>query len=132
LSSCSKDDVIDLATSDASFTMTYDGVTYTDVDESSLILNFGAITAIASDESFNLMILGVGDDGSTVTITEESRDSSVILSFHGDELEDIFTAFSGTVTRSGNTIEVNVSGYSVSSLTMKTLTATINASQVLL
>lgn len=129
--SCENEEINDenSGASTASFTMTYDGVTYTDVLENSLVLTNGTIAVIGEEgNEFSLMIIGVGADGTTVSILPGT--TSVLLDFGAVVGKEGLAASSGTVTRSGNTIEIDVMG-TTTSLVEKTLTATIVVGQVI-
>ena len=131
LSSCSKDDdsLPELDKFNASFTMTYDDVTYTKVEENSLILAGGNIGVAGADENpFTLIISGVGAEGTTTNIDGVS--GSVLLDFGAAVGKEGFVASGGTIKRTGNKIEVNVSGVTTSLLS-KNLTATIVARTVI-
>ncbi len=139
--SCKKDDTIPdiipgIETPTAgSLTMTYDGQTFTDVDANSLTLLNGAITvAGANSDEFLLTIIGVGADGTTVNICPDNETCpnvcTLILDFGASVGLDALIASSGTIKRSGKTLEVNVLGTTIAG-DEKTLTATIVVSQVI-
>jgi len=135
--SCNKDDVtpLDEQETATSFNMTFDGVTYAEVEENSLSMINGSI-AIAGVEGneFLLTIIGVGADGTTTDICPNSECENictVILDFGAVEGKEGLVSTSGTVKRTGKTLEVNVSGISLTTLETKTLTATIVVGMVL-
>lgn len=116
---------------ETSFTMEYNGVTYTEVEPLSLTLVDGEIFVLGSEEKqFLLSISGVGEDGTTMDICNGSdcENECVLMLTLGDsdteQVEDLFTATSGTIKRTGNKIEIDVSGTNIL-LETNTLTATI-------
>jgi hypothetical protein len=129
VSSCGKDEVEPEAETTGSFTMTYDGVTYTGAEQNSLILSFGTIAAAGTaGDGFLLTVIGVGDDGTTTNIVP--NESSVMLDFGAVVGSEGFVAQSGTIKRTGKKIEVNAKGISTD-LTEKSLSATIVVTKVL-
>jgi hypothetical protein len=130
--SCSKDDDIFNEETETSFTMTYDGVTYTKAEANSLNLVGGAIAVKGTEDGgFGLTILGVGADGTTSTICDNcSQPCTVMLDFGAVEGKEGLVGLSGTLTRTGKEIEVNISGITTS-LETKTLTATITVGMVI-
>jgi hypothetical protein len=139
--SCKKDDsTIDIipgvgTPTAGSITMTYDGQTFTDVDEYSLTLLNGIIAVAGTGaQEFLLTILGVGADGTTVEICTDDETCpnmcTLSLDFGAAVGLEALVATSGTIKRSGKTIEVNVIGITFAG-DEKTLTATIVVSQVI-
>lgn len=129
--SCKKTEyTLDETSDDTSFSMTYDGVTYTEADPNSLVLALGAVAAKGTTgEGFLLTVMGVGADGTTSNVcSEEStcdNSCTVMLDFGAVVGNEGFVATSGTVKRTGRKIEINATGIGTSSFTTKTLTATI-------
>ena len=130
--SCSKDDDILSVDAETSFTMIYDGITYTKAEESSLSLVAGTIAVKGTEDGgFGLTIIGVGADGTTSTICEDcSQSCNVTLDFGAADGKEALVGMSGTVSRSGKEINVNISG-TTTSLETKALTATIKVGTVL-
>jgi hypothetical protein len=114
---------------EASFTMEYEGVTYTEVDPGSLLVSGGSIGIAGTGETpFGLIIIGVGDDGSTTEISYGV--AAVTLDFGAVIGNNGFVATDGTIKRTGKKIEVDVSGLSLLG-DPRTLTATIVVEQVI-
>ncbi len=120
----------------ASFTMNYDGVTYTEFDPNSMMLvsNVMAIQGTTGD-GFSLSIIGVAPDGSTVDICVDPSACQVLrhvtLDFGASVGMEGFVATSGTIKRTGNKIEVQAVGIGTTDFETKTLTATIEANKVI-
>lgn len=120
----------------ASFSMTYNGVTYTEFNPNSmsLISNIMAIEGTTGD-GFLLSIFGVAPDGSTVDICVDPSACEVLrhvtLDFGTAVGMEGFVATSGTIKRTGNKIEVQAVGLGTTDLETKTLTATIEANVVI-
>jgi len=125
-SACKKDEEetkSDPVVETGSLKMVYDGVTYTDVDQKSLHLAYGVLTAKGTiGDGFLLSIIGVGEDGSTVNF--KPGITSVMLDFGAAAGKEGFVAQSGTIKRTGKKVEIDVAGVTTSG-DQKTLTATI-------
>ena len=119
-----------------SFTMTYNGVTYTDAEAQSLNLTLGMIAAVGHTPSdYWLNIQGVPGDGETWDICVDANTCAhvckVLLDFGASAGQDGFVAESGTVSRSGHVVDVNVSGFDISG-NATSLTATITVGNIIL
>ncbi len=130
LNSCSKNDNEPEAETMTSFTMTYNGVTYTEADPNSLILGLGTISAKGTTgDGFLLTVIGIGDDGTTTNICPDPSVCddicSLMLDFGAAEGKEGFVATSGTVKRTGNKIEISATGIGTTDFGTKTLSATI-------
>jgi|GEM_PF-4680317 len=129
--SCKKaEDTPDDTTDSGSFSMTYDGITYTEADPNSLILGLGTIAANGTTgEGFLLTVIGVGADGTTVNICPDPSTCdnlcTLSLDFGAAVGNEGFIATSGTVKRTGKKIEITATGIGTTNFTTKTLTATI-------
>ncbi len=145
LTSCEKDEEVEKEVIKTSFVMKYDGVKFTEANTESLVL-YGDSIAIAGDgtQSFGLIIEGVGADNSTVTYSPfpMRTDPTVILDFGAimdsdglvvslGKIKNIerFTASSGTIKRTGNQIDIDVSGSTTKGET-KSLVVTIVVGEV--
>jgi hypothetical protein len=133
LTSCNLTDLIPGLDTDeeTSFTMEYDGVTYTEAAPLTLALVNGQMFVAGTEENgFLLSITGIGEDGTTTEICngadicEEECSLMLTLEDEEDEIEEILIATSGTIKHTGNKIEIDVLWESELSET-KTLTATI-------
>lgn len=133
--SCTKDDLTIDEGTETSFTMNYDGQTYTEVEANSLSLIGGniAVAGTAGNE-FLLTVLGVGADGTTVNICTDYESCenmcTLTLDFGAVEGKEALVATSGTIKRTGKIIEISASGVSTSFET-KSLTATIVVGNVI-
>jgi hypothetical protein len=145
LTSCEKDEEVEKEVIKTSFAMKYDGVKFTEANTESLVL-YGDSIAIAGNgtQTFGLIIEGIGADNSTATysIIPRRTDPTVILDFgaimDNDGLVaslgiikriEKFIATSGTIKRTGNQIDIDVTGSTTSGET-KSLVATIVVGQV--
>ncbi|MEN8120359.1 MAG: hypothetical protein ABFS35_08430 [Bacteroidota bacterium] len=130
--SCNKTDKAE----PVSFSLTYDGITYTEAESNSLNMVAGLIAAKGTEgDGLLLTIMGVGADGTTSEVCPDNdcaQSCTVMLDFGAAAGKEAFGATSGTVKRTGKKIEVNVTGLTVTSLETKTLTATINLGTVIL
>ena len=134
--SCDKEDVSPEDNAEnVSFTMTYDGITYTEFDANSLILVAGNIAAKGTEgDGFLLSIFGVGADGTTVNICADSEACNnmctLMLDFGASVGQEGLVATTGTIKRTGKKLEISASGVTTS-LETKSLTATIVVGTVL-
>ena len=111
--SCNNDDEVLPEEGSVSFSMTYDGVSYTEAEANSLNMVGGMVAAKGTtDDGFLLTIMGIGEDGTTTEITPNV--CSVILDFGAAAGKEGLVATSGTVKRTGNKIDINVSGITTS------------------
>lgn len=128
---CKKDSTIDpIDDSSPSFTMTYDGITYTEADPSSLILGLGMISAKGTTgDGYILTIIGIGADGTTTAICPDPESCNnictLMLDFGAVVGKEGFVATSGTIKRTGKKLEISASGIGTTNFTNKTMTATI-------
>lgn len=121
-------------TTEGSFSMTYDGVTYTDAIPSSLVVKQGMMNIFTSG-GYSLIINGIGEDGDVNTVDPTNIETLYAVSLMSIDMTDVtnmtgFTATTGTIARNGNTITVNVTGRA-SDFTTKQLSATITAKEFL-
>lgn len=120
-----------------SFTMEFDGKIYEGAEAASLSLIQGVIAVKGTEgDGFGLTIMGVGEDGSTVEICNDSEtcvDASstyVTLDFGAADGNEAVVFTSGTIKRDDKTIELEATGLSTD-LEEKTITATIVVNTVL-
>jgi len=74
LISCGKDEVEPEAEILRSLKMIYDGVTYTGVEQNSMVLGLGIIAAAGTTgDRFLLTVIGIGADGTTTHICPDPR-----------------------------------------------------------
>ena len=137
LYSCKKKDTLPDVNNptSTSFTMTYDGVTYTKYDIQSMNVASGIIAIVgAEDEEFWLNINGIPNDGETVDICLDQNACShvctLLLDFGASIGKPGFVAESGTVSRNGHNIQVNVAGHDTN-LDPQTLTANFTVASII-
>lgn len=133
ISSC--EEIKEIIPTETSFTMTYDGVTYTEAEEQSLNVVSGAMAVQgAGTEELLLTITGIGDDGTTMDICGDPDNCdnlcTVMLDFGAADGKEGLVATQGTVKRTGKTIEINVTGINTA-LETKTISATITVASIL-
>lgn len=135
--SCNKTEDNPIETNEtSSFTMTYDGITYTEADPNSLVLGLGTVAANGTTgDGFLLTVIGVGADGTTVNICPDPNACDNIctltLDFGAVAGNEGFVATSGTVKRTGNKIEISATGIGTTNFETKSLTATIVVGSVI-
>lgn len=120
----------------SSFTMTYDGITYTEAEANSLSLVGGNIAvAGTTGDGYLLTIGGIGADGTTTNICTDpdacDHLCTLMLDFGAAVGMEGYLATSGTVKRNGNTLEIDVLGLGITNYETKPLTATIVVGSVL-
>jgi len=119
-----------------SFTMTYDGVTYTGAEAQSLNLTLGMIAVVGHTPSdYWLNIQGVPGDGETWNICVDANTCTnvckVLLDFGASAGQEGFVAESGTVSRNGHVVTIDVTGHNTA-LEAKSLSATITVGNIIL
>lgn len=129
------EEIEEIIPTETSFEMIYDGVTYTEVQESTLAIVSGAMIATGTGtDELSLAIVGIGEDGTTTPICLDTEACgslcTVALTFSDASGKGSFGATTGTIKRTGKTIEINVDGFTATGAS-KTLTATIKVSSVL-
>ncbi|MCT4636190.1 MAG: hypothetical protein N4A72_00645 [Bacteroidales bacterium] len=134
ISSCDKDDIIETFTDKGSATVSFRGKTFSTFDEESFGMTNGMIAVTNSTDDYQLTVVGVGSDGATVDVCNNC-DKPVAVQFStstwGTGLSAIYTAFSGTVKRSGKTLTIDAQMSNDGGQTFHTLSATVNVTTVI-